>query len=167
MSVEPLAAYLNDHLTASVAALRLIESLAERAEQPDLGGVLRTLTREVREDQQLLRDVLDRIRAGERRLAQAAAVVSEKVSEGRLALAARSHPALATLEGLESIALGLQGKLGLFRVLEEVAPHDPRLAGLPFGARAARTEAQHAMIEAERRAAARDAFQVAVPGARA
>ncbi|MGN6393703.1 MAG: hypothetical protein ACTHM9_15860 [Gemmatimonadales bacterium] len=163
MSVEPLAAYLNDHLTASIAALRLMDALADRAE-PELGGILRSVAREVREDQQLLREVLDRIRAGERRLAQAAALVSEKMSEGRLALAARSHPALATLEGLESIALGLQGKLGLFRVLEEVAPHDPRLAGLPFAARAARTEAQHATIESERRAAAREAFDGAMPG---
>jgi hypothetical protein len=167
MSLEPLAAYLNDHLTASVGALLLMDTLAERTERPALASRLRTLAGEVREDQQLLRETLERLRAGERRLAQAAAVLSEKVSEGRLALAARAHPALATLEGLESIALGLQGKLGLFRVLDDVAPHDPRLAGLPFAARAARTEAQHAMIERERLAAAREAFDAGAPATRA
>ena len=88
------------------------------------------------------------------------------MSEGRLALAARSHPALALLEGLESLALGLQGKLALFRVLADIGPHDPRLADLPFAARAERTAAQHAMIETERRAAAREAFGAAVPGPR-
>jgi len=167
MSIEPLAAYLNDHLTASVPAIRLMDSLAERAEHPELEAILRKVASEVREDQQLLRDVLDRLRAGERRLAQAAAVVGEKVHKGRLAFAARTHPALAMLEGLESIALGLQGKLGLFRVLEELAPHDPRLAGLPFAARADRTEAQYSAIESQRRAAAREAFEGVAPGARA
>jgi hypothetical protein len=51
-------------------------------------------------------------------------------------------------------------------VLAELGPDDPRLAGLPFAAVADRTAAQHAMIEAERRAAAREAFGVATAGHR-
>ena len=158
MSTEPLAVYVNDHLAGSAAGLTLMDDLATRAEGTALEPKLRALAAEVREDQQLLRDTLDRLAAGERRIAQAAAWMGEKVSEKRLALAARNHPALALLEGLESIALGLQGKLGIFRVLAELGPLDPRLAGLPYGARADRTVIQHGMIEAERRAAAREAF---------
>jgi hypothetical protein len=158
VATEPLAVYLNDHLAGSAAGLTLMDDVAKRAEGTALAPKLRTLAAEVREDQQLLRDTLDRLSAGERRVAQAAAWVGEKVSEGRLAMAARNHPALALLEGLESIALGLQGKLGIFRVLAELGPLDPRLAGLPYDARAERTVAQHEMVEAERRAAAREAF---------
>jgi hypothetical protein len=158
VSTEPLAVYVNDHLAGSSAGLTLMDDLASRAEGTALATKLRRLAAEVREDQQLLRDTLDRLAAGERRVAQAAAWLGEKVSEKRLALAARNHPSLALLEGLESIALGLQGKLGIFRVLAELGPLDPRLAGLPYGARADRTVVQHGMIEAERRAAAREAF---------
>jgi hypothetical protein len=158
VSTEPLAVYLNDHLAGSAAGLTLMDDLASRADGTALAPKLRTLAAEVREDQQLLRDTLDRLAASERRVAQAAAWLGEKVSEGRLALAARNHPALALLEGLESIALGLQGKLGIFRVLAELSQSDPRLAGFPYAARAERTIAQHDMIEAERRAAAREAF---------
>jgi hypothetical protein len=158
VSTEPLAAYLNDHLAGSAAGLTLMDDLAGRVDGTALAPKLRTLAAEVREDQQLLRDTLDRLAAGERRVVQAAAWLGEKVSEKRLALTARKHPALALLEGLESIALGLQGKLAIFRVLAELGPLDPRLAGLPFGARADRTVVQHGMIEAERRAAAREAF---------
>ena len=161
MSAEPLAVYLNDHLAGSAAGLSLMDDLAGRAEGTALAPKLRALAAEVREDQELLRDTLDRLAAGERRVAQAAAWLGEKVSEGRLALAARNHPALALLEGLESIALGLQGKLAVFRVLAELGPLDHRLAGLPFGARADRTVVQHGMVEAERRAAAREAFGTA------
>jgi hypothetical protein len=164
VSTEPLAVYVNDHLAGSAAGLTLMGDLAERAEGTALAAKLRTLAAEVQEDQQLLRDTLNRLAAGERRIAQAAAWVGEKVSEKRLALAARNHPALALLEGLESIALGLQGKLGIFRVLAELGPLDQRLAGLPYGARADRTVIQHEMIETERRAAAREAFGVASAG---
>jgi len=160
VSTEPLAVYVNDHLAGSSAGLTMMDDLATRAEGTALEPKLRTLAAEVREDQQLLRDTLDRLAAGERRVAQAAAWLGEKVSEKRLALAARNHPALALLEGLESIALGLQGKLAVFRVLAELGPLDPRLAGLPYGARADRTAIQHGMIEAERRAAAREAFGI-------
>ena len=166
MSTEHIAVYLNDHLAGAAAGLSMMDDLASRTEGTGLAAKLRALAAEVREDQQLLRDVLARIAASERRAAQAAAWVTEKVSEGRLALAARSHPALALLEGLESLALGLQGKLAVFRVLAEVGPHDSRLADLPFAARADRTEAQHAMIEAERRAAAREAFAATAAGRR-
>lgn len=158
MSTEPLAVYVNDHLAGSAAGLTLMDDLASRADGTALAPKLRTLAAEVREDQQLLRDTLERLAAGERRVAQAAAWLGEKVSERRLALVAHNHPALGLLEGLESIALGLQGKLAIFRVLAELGPLDPRLAGLPYGARADRTAVQHGMIEAERRAAAREAF---------
>jgi hypothetical protein len=161
VSTEPLAVYLNDHLAGSAAGLTLMDDLASRVEGTALAPKLRALAAEVREDQQLLRETLDRLAAGERRVAQAAAWLGEKVSEKRLALAARNHPALGLLEGLESIALGLQGKLAIFRVLAELGALDPRLAGLPYGARADRTVLQHGMIEAERRAAAREAFGMA------
>ena len=161
MSTEPLAVYLNDHLAGSAAGLTLMDDLASRVEGTALAPKLRALAAEVREDQQLLRETLDRLAAGERRVAQAAAWLGEKVSEKRLALAARNHPALGLLEGLESIALGLQGKLAIFRVLAELGALDPRLTGLPYGARTDRTVLQHGMIEAERRAAAREAFGMA------
>jgi len=161
MSAEPLAVYLNHHLAGSTAGITLMDDLAERVEGTALAAKLRTVAAQAREDQQLVRDVLARLAAGERRAGQAAAWVTEKVSEGHLALMARHHPALAVLEGLESLTLGLQGKLAMFRLLTEIAPGDPRLADLPFAARAERTADQQAAVEAERLAAAREAFAAA------
>ncbi|MGH7515523.1 MAG: hypothetical protein ACREOQ_21685 [Gemmatimonadales bacterium] len=95
------------------------------------------LAAEVREDQWLLRDVLGRLAASKRRAAQAAAWVTEKMSEGRPPIAARCR-----------------GSWPCSGFLEEIGPDDPPLADLPFAARADRTEAQHAMIEPSGRAAA-------------
>jgi hypothetical protein len=155
---EPLQIYLNDHLAGSVAGITMMETLAEQAGDSNLATKLRQLAAEVKEDQDLLRETLDRLDGRPNRLTQAAAWVSEKAGEGRLALSSRSHPALGLMQGLESVALGLRGKRGVFRVLAELARTDPRLAGRPYAAREARTAAQEDMVEEERMAAARTAF---------
>jgi hypothetical protein len=159
MPTDPLAVYLNDHLAASVAAVNLMEELAEHERGRPIEYKLRALREEVSEEQQMVRDLLARIDAGESRLKQAAAWITEKVGYGKLAISARIHPALATLQGLEAIALGLEGKLGLYRVLGEIAPDDPRLSAFRPAMLVARTVIQRSMIEHERLAAARAAFR--------
>jgi hypothetical protein len=158
MTTDPLAVYLDDHLAASVAALRMMEEIAELERGRPLEQKMLTLRSEVAEEQQMLREMLAQIDAGESRWKQAAAWLTEKVGEGKLALAARVHPALATLQGLESIALGLHGKLCLYRVLGEIAAHDPRLSAERRSTFEARTIIQQSMIEHERLDAARAAF---------
>jgi hypothetical protein len=163
---DPLSIYLSDHLAGSVAGISMMETLAQEAGASPLAAKLNRLAAEVREDQDLLRETLEHIDGHPNRLAQAAAWVSEKAGEGRLALSSRSHPALGLMQGLESVALGLRGKRAIFRVLAELAGVDPRLAGRPYAAREARTAAQEAMVEEERMAAARAAFTTPPPSGR-
>jgi hypothetical protein len=165
MSTEPLAIYLNDHLAGSVGALELIDMLAEHERGRPLEEKLRALRLEIEEDQGTLRRILARIDADEHRLKQVAAWVSEKVSQARSTLANRAHPALATVEGLEALGLGIQGKLGLWFVLADLAPRDPRLAGFDYEALETRANIQHAIVERERIEAARVAFASATVGA--
>jgi hypothetical protein len=157
---EPLAIYLNDHLAGSVAALELIDTLIEQQQGRPVADKLRTLRVDIEEDQETLRGILARIDPDEHKLKQAAAWLTEKVSRAKLALAARGHPALGLLEGLESLALGIQGKLALWYALAEVAPQEPRLAGYPYEALEARAVLQHAAVERERLDAAHAAFGV-------
>ena len=157
MSAEPLAIYLDDHLAGSVAALNMMEELADVCRGRPLEAKLRTLHGEVSQEQNLLRELLARIDGRANPLKQATAWVSEKLGEGKLALSARAHPELATLQGLESLLLGLQGKLSLYRALADLAPRDRRLEG-DFHGLAEHTVLQQAMVENERLAAARTAF---------
>jgi hypothetical protein len=158
MSTDALTHYLQDHLAGSVAALQLMETLADHERGRPLEAKLRTLHTEVSEEQATLREILARLGGSESRLKQVAAWLTEKMHVARLALAERSHPALARLDGLESLALGLQGKLALYRALGDLAPDEPRLGGYPFPALEARTLMQHAMVERERMTAAREAL---------
>jgi hypothetical protein len=67
--------------------------------------------------------------------------------------------ALGTFEALEFLALGIQGKLALWRALGAVAMADDRLNGIDFGQLAARAEKQHAKVENRRLQFARTAFK--------
>ena len=158
MPADALRRYLQDHLAGSVAALQLMETLADHERGRPLEQKLRGLHYEVIEEQERLKAILARLDGEESSLKRATAWLTEKLHRGRLALVERADPALALLEGLESLALGLQGKLALYRALEDIAPDEPRLGGYPFAALQARTLIQHAMVEQERMAAARVAF---------
>jgi hypothetical protein len=158
MPADALKRYLQDHLAGSVAALQLMETLADHERGLPLEQKLRVLHYEVTEEQERLKAILARLESEESSLKRAGAWLTEKLHRARLALVERADPALARLEGLESLALGLQGKLALYRALEDVAPNEPRLGGYPFAALQARTLLQHAMVEQERMAAARTAF---------
>jgi hypothetical protein len=158
MPSDALRQYLQDHLAGSVAALQLMETLADHERGRPLEQQLRTLHSQVSEEQDTLREILDRLGGGEGTLRQVAGWLTEKAHAARLLIAGRTHPALARLDGLESLALGLQGKLSLYRALQDAASGEPRLGGYPFAALEARTLDQYAMVERERRAAAREAF---------
>jgi hypothetical protein len=159
VDTDPLGVYLNDHLAGSAAALEMMEEVAAQARGEPLGQKLAALRAQVGQEQERLRELLARIDTSENRLKQAAAWVTERVGRGKLALSARVDPALATLQGLEALVLGLQGKLGLYRTLAELEPNDPRLSGIAYAALAARTLEQQAMVEHERLAASRVAFR--------
>jgi hypothetical protein len=75
-----------------------------------------------------------------------------------------STGAFGTFEGLEAVALGILGKLALWRALEAIANSDPCLDGVDFAELAQRAEQQHSLAEKLRLQAARDAF-VTPPGA--
>ena len=158
MASDALATYLNDHLAGSVAALELIDTLAAHEEDRPLAQTLRGLYREISADQETLRAIIGRLDASESSVKRAAAWLGEKAGRVKLALAAREHPALARLEGLEALAMGIQGKRGLWRGLAQVAEGDPRLAGPSYGELEVRAAAQHEIVERERLAAARQAL---------
>jgi hypothetical protein len=65
---------------------------------------------------------------------------------------------LTRLLELESLALGITGKKALWRVLEDIASRERRLAAYDFGALAERAESQIGKVEALRLEAARVAF---------
>jgi hypothetical protein len=153
---KPLVTYLHDHLVGSKFAVQLLETIKdEHAEEP-LGRFSAGLLTEVEEDRSALQGIADRVGKGPVDLKEVAGWLAEKASEFRLRRSSAGY--LGTLEAMEALSLGIQGKLALWRVLKVVSDLDPRLGGVDYDALAQRAQDQHARVEVFRLEMARAAF---------
>jgi len=121
---ENLGTYLNDHVAGSVLALELLNHLIDLPEAPDR-KLLTQLRIEIQEDQDVLRQLLRSVGAKESTARKAAAWLTEKLGRAKLRIDESGSGELRMLEGLETLALGIQGKLALWRslaTLEDAVP---------------------------------------------
>jgi hypothetical protein len=158
MKVVELGTYLNDHLAGSVGALDLIDHLARRSETPDEVSFFRRLHEEITAEQTQLREVLRDVGGDESGVRKAAGWVAEKVSRLKLKWDDPGDDGLRRFEALEALALGITGKLSLWKTLAAVAGEIPALRHLDFAELQRRSEDQYAAVETRRLAAAREAF---------
>src|ERR1039458_4658281 len=102
---DPLASYLHDHLAGSAFAIELLGSLRDQHGDTDLGGFAAAVLADVKEDQQVLQTIVDRVGKSHIDLKQATAWLAEKASQ--LKLREDDTGGLGTLEALETLTLGI------------------------------------------------------------
>lgn len=147
-----LAAYLNDHLSGSTAALELLEHLDQA--YPDLAPFLKVLRHDVEEDRKELEALMARLGVTRSAVRQAAAWVAEKFARLKLRADDPSGDKLKLLESLEVVAVGIHGKGLLWRALKVV----PAAGGPDYDRLIARADEQRGRVETARLDAARAAF---------
>jgi hypothetical protein len=157
MSTSALLTYLNDHLAGSVAALELLDLLRDTSRPGERESYIR-LQSEVEEDQQVLKGIIHRLGGKESRVRKAAAWLTEKVGRAKLQLDDPGDGELRTLEALETLGLGIQGKLALWRALEMVEGAMPEFGALDFPGLQRRALDQFERVDRLRRQAAQAAF---------
>ncbi|MGI9074017.1 MAG: hypothetical protein ACR2JB_22480 [Bryobacteraceae bacterium] len=154
---DPLATYLHDHLAGSNFAIELLGSLRDQYSGELLGGFAAALLIEIAEDRQILQTILDPIGKTSPDLKQAAAWLGEKVS--RFKLKRGSGNGLGSFQALETLGLGILGKLALWRALAVIAENDDRVRGADLQQLIKRAEEQHARLEESRLQMARTVFR--------
>jgi hypothetical protein len=82
----------------------------------------------------------------------------EKIGRLKLNGQLRGYSPLSRLLELEGLALGIEGKLALWRSLRQVAGEEPRLAPVDFDGLVQRAKAQLDELEAQRLRAAATAL---------
>ena len=157
MSHDPLTTYLEDHLGGAAAAITLLQMLRDQHPGEALGAFAAQLVTEVESDRKVLDALARRVGEGSSMLKDATGWLGAKI--GQLKLGRATAGTLGTFQALEMLALGVLGKLALWHALIEIAPSDARLAGVDLHALAARAQAQHAGVEAQRLALARTALR--------
>jgi hypothetical protein len=158
MRAAELATYLNDHLAGSVGALDLLDHLARESDGEEEVSFFRALHEEIAAEQAQLRALLRELGGEESGVRKAAGWVAEKVTRLKLRWDDPGDDGLRRFEALEALALGITGKLSLWRALAAVGDGIPALQGLDLALLQRRSEDQYAAVERRRLAAAREAF---------
>ena len=158
MALRILPIYLNDHLAGSVAAIELLNHLRKLSVGTGREKLFVTLKSEVEADQQVLKELLRELGEPQSGVRKAAAWLTEKVGEAKLKLDDPGSGELRLLEALETLELGILGKLGLWRALAVAADRVPQIKNLDLANLERRALEQHERVEAERLKVARAAF---------
>ena len=158
--MKELDSYLNDHLAGSISALELIAHWVEAHNGEPLGSFFVEIEREIKADQDTLRDVMRALGVEESKMRQAGAWVAEKIGRARLIIAGDGRGSLGLLLTLEGLIMGVTGKKLLWRTL--AAAKLPPLNTYNFESLQRRAEQQVERIEAERISAIREAFAGAI-----
>jgi hypothetical protein len=151
---DPLAIYLHDHLAGAKVAIDLLGAVRDQHAREPLGQFAAELLVEIEEDRAVLRQLGERVGAGRSsRVKEGIAWLIEKGT--RVKLHRRAGRDLGTLQMLETLALGILGKLALWQALAAVAAANSRLHSVDFDHLAARAQVQHDRVEERRLEVAR------------
>jgi hypothetical protein len=145
---EQLAAYLDDHLAGARFALDVLERLHDSFTGKPLGDLASRLLEEIDEDRAVLQKLAEDIGSGGSATKNLTSWIAEKASRFKLRFSSETD--LGTFEALETLALGVLGKLKLWQALSAIKTADARLQSLDFERLMSRAKSQHDRLEAHR-----------------
>ncbi|HWI03854.1 MAG TPA: hypothetical protein VNT52_08525 [Acidimicrobiales bacterium] len=143
----PLDVYLNDHLAGSAAAVELVERIRDNNQGTPIAAHMEKLALEIEKDRDTLGDVMERLGVVRSTPQQVAGKVLETLSRLRLNQRITGNADVTRLLELETLSLGIEGKLQLWRALSEVAQTRPELGEFDLAALATQAVSQRAGVE--------------------
>lgn len=150
MPERALHIYVNDHVAGSTMGHELAEHLRDANRGTPLGDRMARIAEEIGEDRQTLADLAERLGITTNPMKKGVAWLAEKAAELKFSGATSGDPELGTFVGLETLSLGVEGKVALWRSLAAIADDEPALEGMDFGVLIARGEAQRGTLEDDR-----------------
>jgi hypothetical protein len=145
--------YLNDHLAGSTVGRELAKRTLKANRGTAFEPALTELHAQLVEDRETLRALMRALEVREDPVKRTGAIAAERVGRLKLNGSLRGYSPLSRLVEFEGLALGISGKLAMWRALREL--DDPRLAQFDLAALSERAEAQRQSMEAQRLEAAR------------
>ena len=157
--MEDLSDYLNDHLAGSVAALELLDRMIEACEGKSLERFLRQLREDIHQDQEKLKELIEKLGVSESTVRKAGAWIAEKLTRPKVDLGEGSKDEIGIFLALEALLLGITGKRSLWRALQCASREVPALARLDYPGLEKRAIEQCEQVEARRLEIARFVFK--------
>lgn len=152
-----LQIYLADHHAGSTAGVELARRAARHNAGTRIGVVMDDVVAEIVADRRSLEQLMDALEVRPSRVKQTLAFVAERAARLKTNGRLFSYSPLSRVVELESLALGVLGKLALWEGMADI-PALQGIAGLDFPGLAERARSQHAAIEECRLQAVEVAF---------
>jgi hypothetical protein len=145
---EPLVTYLNDHLGGAQIAIQLLEGMRDQHDDPTFRELASALLPEIQADDDKLRSIAEKIGAGPSVIKQAGGWLVEKLARAKLGHTGSTNFEL--FESLELLALGIHGKLILWKALDAASGLDSRLREFDYKELVSRAQQQYDKVENHR-----------------
>lgn len=158
-SKELLGTYLNDHFAGASAGSALAQKISSENTGTEYGSFLSELAREVEQDRATLEDLINKLGIEKNPIKEATGWILEKVSRIKLSDTLTGSEDLKRLLEFETLSLGIEGKLVMWRSLKEVGDSYPELASADLDNLVKRAENQRATLEEYRLQVARRALR--------
>jgi hypothetical protein len=163
---QPLEIYLNDHLAGATGACEVARNAVEKFATSSHRNFLAEFLSQVEEDRATLEELIRTVGGTPNPMKQASAWIMEKVSRIKLSPGGLGSEEMSALLTLETLCIGVEGKICLWTALKEVADDIPELSTIDFDALLAGAQQQRQGLENERLTAARAALPAGVGVAR-
>jgi len=158
MDQDALATYLNDHLSGATLGVDHARQIAENNEGTELGEVMTLLHAEIEQDRDTLIDLMERLDISQNPVKKAGAWIMEKAGRPKFDGTTSGDEQLGTYLALETMSLGVAGKLSLWEALNVVRDQYPPIAEIDLAALIQRAKSQRATLEEQRLRAAEPAL---------
>lgn len=150
MSTKALETYLNDHLAGSKLGVDLAKQIVERCEGTPLEAPMKRIAAEIEEERDKLTEIMERVGASENQVKQATAWVGEKASRLKLSGVGGllgGDEEYGLFMSIETLKLGVVGKLGLWEALKQQAAFHDGLDPIELETLAGRAREQRDTLE--------------------
>jgi len=145
---EPLVTYLNDHAGGAQTAIHLLEAMRDQHDDQEYRQFASVLLPEIQADERMLRHIAEKIGPGPNPVKQVGGWILEKAA--RLKLGHTGSTSFELFESLELLALGIWGKLSLWKALQAASSSDARLREYDFESLIRRAQQQYDDVESKR-----------------
>lgn len=157
-ALDYLETYLQDHRAGAEMGSDLAHRLADENLDTPYEDFLVGLAREIDQDVVTLEHIMERYAVSQAMLKTAGAKVGEKLARLKPNEQLSGYSPLSRVLELEGLRSGVQGKLGLWDSLAQVAPFDDRLDEREMADLQRRAERQLQRLREHHAMAAREAF---------
>ena len=158
MNKKLLGIYLNDHLGGSTAGIELVRRACSANQGTELGRFLAELVMKIESDRKTLERIMEDLGVRRDHAKVAGGWMLEKAGRLKLNGQLRGYSPLSRLVELEGLALGVTGKLAVWKALRLLADDEPALDAAELDRLVDSAEQQQRGLEEQRLMAAREAL---------